>query len=57
VCSWCALRWVEWHFDMATERNGKAQTVTDARVMNDSATAMKGTVAIAHMRGDFTAEH
>ena len=47
---------VEWHFDMATERNGKAQTVTYTGVMNDGATSMKGTVAIAEMRGEFTAE-
>ena len=47
---------VEWHFDIATERNGIVQTVTYTGVMNDSATSMKGTVAIADMRGEFTAE-
>jgi hypothetical protein len=47
---------VEWHFDIATERNGKKQTVTYTGVMNDGATSMKGTVAIGEIRGEFTAE-
>lgn len=47
---------VEWHFDIATERNGKAQTVTYTGVMNEGASSMKGTVAIGEMRGEFTAE-
>ncbi len=47
---------VEWHFDIATERNGKKQTVTYTGVMNDGGTSMKGAVAIGEMRGEFTAE-
>jgi hypothetical protein len=47
---------VEWHFDIALEPHGKKQTVTYAGLLNDRHTSMKGTVAIADMRGEFTAE-
>ena len=47
---------IEWHFDIATERNGKRQTATYTGTLNDTDTSIKGTVAIADMRGEFTAE-
>jgi hypothetical protein len=46
---------VEWHFEIAVEPHGKKQTVTYAGLLNDRDTSMKGTVAIADMRGEFTA--
>lgn len=49
-------RHIEWHFDIALEPREKKQTVTYVGVVNDRDTSMEGTVAIADMRGEFTAE-
>ncbi len=49
-------RHVEWHFDIAIERDGKKQRATYSGVLNDAETSMKGMVGIADMRGEFTAK-
>jgi len=47
-------RSIEWHFDIALSKTAKKQTVTFTGAMADG--ALRGTFAIADMRGKFTAE-
>lgn len=47
---------VEWHFDIAVERDGKKQRAAYSGVLNEADTSMKGTIVVGEMRGEFTAE-